>query len=166
MYRILLSCFNLFLFQDLAARNVLVDDRLTCKIADFGLSRGVDMFDTQEYTTQGGKIPIRWTAPEAISHHKYTAASDVWSFGIVMWEICSFGERPYWDWTNHKVIQEIQNGFRLPVPMHCPTFLHNIMMECWQPERHQRPPFDQLVQRLAHIIRNMEGNQIEYVLLS
>jgi len=83
----------------LAARNVLVDDRLTCKIADFGLSRGLrpsnnssgsgsPPFIEQEYTTQqGGKIPIRWTAPEAIMQHKYTTASDVWSFGVVMWEV-------------------------------------------------------------------------------
>jgi len=82
------------LFKDLAARNVLVDDRLTCKIADFGLSRGLRQCSgsmEQEYTTQqGGKIPIRWTAPEAILHHKYTAASDVWSFGVVMWEVRTF----------------------------------------------------------------------------
>lgn len=74
--------------KDLAARNVLVDDRLTCKIADFGLSRWLSGgYGEQEYTTKnGGKIPIRWTAPEAINFYKYTAASDVWSFGVVVWE--------------------------------------------------------------------------------
>lgn len=66
---------------------------------------------------QGGKIPVRWTSPEAISYRKFTTASDVWSFGVVMWEVLSFGERPYWDWTNQEVIQAIDEGFRLPPPM-------------------------------------------------
>ncbi|CAD5215173.1 unnamed protein product [Bursaphelenchus xylophilus] len=145
-----------YVHRDLAARNVLVDDRLTCKIADFGLSRGVGASSEQEYTTQGGKIPIRWTAPEAISHNKYTAASDVWSFGVVMWEVCSFGERPYWDWTNHKVIQEVQGGFRLPRPMDCPVSLHEVMLECWQQERHKRPSFEQLVQRLSALLHQAQ----------
>ncbi|KAK6059966.1 hypothetical protein COOONC_02381 [Cooperia oncophora] len=91
-----------------------VHRRLTCKIADFGLSRGVDDSAEQEYTTNGGKIPVRWTSPEAITHRKFTAASDVWSFGVLVWEVCSFGERPYWDWTNQKVISEIMLGYRLP----------------------------------------------------
>lgn len=82
----------------MAARNVLVDDRLTCKIADFGLSRWLtEGINEHEYVTKNcGKIPIRWTAPEAINFHRYTTASDVWSYGIVIWEVCSFGERPYW----------------------------------------------------------------------
>lgn len=67
-----------YVHRDLAARNILVDDRLTCKISDFGLSRGVSSSNDHEYTTQGGKIPIRWTSPEAISHRKYTESSDVW----------------------------------------------------------------------------------------
>lgn len=61
-----------------------------------------------------------------------------------MWEVCSFGERPYWDWTNHKVIHEIQSGFRLPCPMGTPARLYEMMLECWQEERHQRPNFTQL----------------------
>ncbi|EJW71776.1 serine/threonine protein kinase [Wuchereria bancrofti] len=76
-----------FVHRDLAARNVLVDSNLLCKIADFGLSRGVEGSVEQEYTTNGGKIPVRWTAPEAITHRKFTAASDVWSFGVVIWEV-------------------------------------------------------------------------------
>uniref|UniRef100_A0A915D610 receptor protein-tyrosine kinase n=1 Tax=Ditylenchus dipsaci TaxID=166011 RepID=A0A915D610_9BILA len=132
-----------YVHRDLAARNVLVDDLLTCKIADFGLSRWLtEGSGEQEYTTQnGGKIPIRWTAPEAINYLKYTAQSDVWSYGVVMWEVFSFGERPYWDWTNHKVIREIENGFRLPCPMDAPQQLYNVMLACWQVDRHERPTF-------------------------
>ncbi|KAI1720304.1 protein tyrosine kinase domain-containing protein [Ditylenchus destructor] len=147
-----------YVHRDLAARNVLVDDRLTCKIADFGLSRGLrNNSGEQEYTTQtGGKIPIRWTAPEAINYHKYTTQSDVWSFGVVMWEVCSFGERPYWDWSNHKVMQEVQSGFRLPCPMDSPPQLYSIMLACWQADRHQRPTFAMLLSQLQNFLSEME----------
>ena len=66
---------------------------------------------------KGGKIPVRWTAPEAIAFRKFTSASDVWSYGVVMWEIISYGERPYWNWSNQYVIQAVERGFRLPPPM-------------------------------------------------
>uniref|UniRef100_A0A914DTB2 receptor protein-tyrosine kinase n=1 Tax=Acrobeloides nanus TaxID=290746 RepID=A0A914DTB2_9BILA len=147
-----------YVHRDLAARNVLVDDRLTCKIADFGLSRGLRGAAATEkvYTTNGGKIPIRWTAPEAIHHHKYTTASDVWSFGIVMWEVCSFGERPYWDWTNQKVITEVDQGYRLPCPMDAPPILHNMMQHCWQWDRHKRPKFAEILTRLTAFANELE----------
>lgn len=140
-----------FVHRDLAARNVLVGECLTCKISDFGLSRGVEKCVDQEYTTNGGKIPVRWTAPEAITHRKFTAASDVWSFGVVMWEVCSFGERPYWEWTNQKVISEIMAGYRLPAPMETPVALHRIMLRCWHLERHDRPTFAQLQATLERL---------------
>ncbi|CAD5215169.1 unnamed protein product [Bursaphelenchus xylophilus] len=148
-----------FVHRDLAARNVLVDDRLTCKIADFGLSRKVRSKDDREYTTTGGKIPVRWTAPECIAHHKFTSASDVWSYGIVMWEICSFGERPYWDWSNSRVIEEVKNGFRLPKPMDAPDRLFDIMGKCWQHQRHERPSFTDLVTELNSFIQEIQEYQ-------
>ena len=106
-----------FVHRDLAARNVLVNSQLVCKIADFGLSReisseGSNAIDGGAYTTRGGKIPVRWTAPEAIAFRKFTSASDVWSFGIVMWEVMSYGERPYWTWSNQDVIKAIEKGYR------------------------------------------------------
>ncbi|PIO56939.1 protein tyrosine kinase, partial [Teladorsagia circumcincta] len=143
-----------YVHRDLAARNVLVDSELTCKIADFGLSRGVDDSAEQEYTTNGGKIPVRWTSPEAITHRKFTAASDVWSFGVLVWEVCSFGERPYWDWTNQKVISEIMLGYRLPAPMDCPVALHRLMLWCWRLDRHERPTFAQILAILEKYARN------------
>lgn len=66
---------------------------------------------------QGGKIPVRWTSPEAIAYRKFTSASDVWSFGVVMWEVMSYGERPYWNWSNQDVIKAVEKGYRLPPPM-------------------------------------------------
>ncbi|TNN83959.1 Ephrin type-A receptor 2 [Liparis tanakae] len=92
-----------YVHRDLAARNVLVNSCLECKVSDFGLSRVLEDDAEGTYTTRGGKIPIRWTAPEAIAYRKFTSASDVWSFGIVMWEVMAFGERPYWDMSNHEV---------------------------------------------------------------
>ena len=78
----------LSLHQDLAARNILVNESLVCKVADFGLSREIESDDTSgAYTTKGGKIPVRWTAPEAIAYRKFTSSADVWSYGVVMWEV-------------------------------------------------------------------------------
>ncbi|XP_066493543.1 ephrin type-B receptor 2 [Tiliqua scincoides] len=125
--------------------------------------------------SQGGKIPIRWTAPEAIQYRKFTSASDVWSYGIVMWEVMSYGERPYWDMTNQdhnsmhdytegslievsgtgsQVINAIEQDYRLPPPMDCPSALHQLMLDCWQKDRNHRPKFGQIVNTLDKMIRN------------
>uniref|UniRef100_A0A8C3A2I2 Ephrin type-B receptor 3 n=1 Tax=Cyclopterus lumpus TaxID=8103 RepID=A0A8C3A2I2_CYCLU len=103
---------------------------------------------------QGGKIPIRWTAPEAIAYRKFTSASDVWSYGIVMWEVMSYGERPYWDMSNQDVINAVEQDYRLPPPMDCPTALHQLMLDCWVKERNLRPKFTQIVATLDKLIRN------------
>uniref|UniRef100_H3B0W6 receptor protein-tyrosine kinase n=1 Tax=Latimeria chalumnae TaxID=7897 RepID=H3B0W6_LATCH len=102
----------------------------------------------------GGKIPIRWTAPEAIAYRKFTSASDVWSYGIVMWEVVSFGERPYWEMSNQDVIKAIDEGYRLPAPMDCPLVLHQLMLDCWEKARSDRPKFGQIVNILDKLIRN------------
>uniref|UniRef100_A0A8C9F747 receptor protein-tyrosine kinase n=1 Tax=Pavo cristatus TaxID=9049 RepID=A0A8C9F747_PAVCR len=92
-----------YVHRDLAARNILVNSNLVCKVSDFGLSRILEDDPDAAYTTTGGKIPIRWTAPEAIAYRKFSSASDVWSYGIVMWEVLAYGERPYWNMTNRDV---------------------------------------------------------------
>ena len=102
----------------MAALNILIDTQLVCKVADFGLSREIHNDDNSgAYTTKGGKIPVRWTSPEAIAFRKFTSSADVWSFGVVMWEVMSYGERPYWNWSNQGVIKAVDNGFRLTPPM-------------------------------------------------
>ncbi|KAJ8008948.1 hypothetical protein DPEC_G00083710 [Dallia pectoralis] len=143
-----------YVHRDLAARNVLVNSNLVCKVSDFGLSRVIDDDPEAVYTTTGGKIPVRWTAMEAIQYRKFTSASDVWSYGIVMWEVMSYGERPYWDMSNQDVIKAIEEGYRLPAPMDCPPGLHQLMLDCWQKERADRPKFDQIVGILDKMIRN------------
>ncbi|PRD35567.1 UNVERIFIED_CONTAM: Ephrin type-B receptor 2 [Trichonephila clavipes] len=105
----------------------------------------------------GGKIPVRWTAPEAIAYRKFTSASDVWSFGIVFWEVMSYGERPYWNWSNQDVIKSIEKGYRLPAPMDCPEALHQLMLDCWQKERAHRPTFAVIVKTLDKLMRCPES---------
>ncbi|XP_018612810.2 ephrin type-B receptor 3-like isoform X2 [Scleropages formosus] len=145
-----------YVHRDLAARNILVNSNLVCKVSDFGLSRFLedDPTDPTYTSSLGGKIPIRWTAPEAIAYRKFTSASDVWSYGIVMWEVMSYGERPYWDMSNQDVINAVEQDYRLPPPMDCPTALHQLMLDCWVKERNLRPKFSQIVNTLDKLIRN------------
>ncbi|XP_034741236.1 ephrin type-A receptor 6 [Etheostoma cragini] len=143
-----------YVHRDLAARNILVNSNLVCKVSDFGLSRVLEDDPEAAYTTTGGKIPIRWTAPEAISYRKFSSASDAWSYGIVMWEVMSYGERPYWEMSNQDVILSIEEGYRLPAPMGCPVALHQLMLHCWQKERSHRPKFTDVVTFLDKLIRN------------
>ncbi|XP_059400118.1 ephrin type-B receptor 3-like isoform X6 [Carassius carassius] len=145
-----------YVHRDLAARNILVNSNLVSKVSDFGLSRFLedDPTDPTYTSSLGGKIPIRWTAPEAIAYRKFTSASDVWSYGIVMWEVMSYGERPYWDMSNQDVINAVEQDYRLPPPMDCPTALHQLMLDCWVKERNLRPKFSQIVNTLDKLIRN------------
>ncbi|XP_065679663.1 ephrin type-A receptor 5 isoform X2 [Hydra vulgaris] len=139
-----------YIHRDLAARNILVDKHNTCKISDFGMSR---VLTNDIYDTRGGKIPIRWTAPEAIQFKKFTTASDVWSFGILLWEIMSYGERPYWDWSNFEVMDRITSGYRLPPPMHCPKAIHDLMLICWDKDRVKRPKFSTIYNQIEELIK-------------
>ncbi|XP_075062264.1 ephrin type-B receptor 4 [Mixophyes fleayi] len=145
-----------YVHRDLAARNILVNSNLVCKVSDFGLSRFLQEGSTDPTYTSclGGKIPIRWTAPEAIAFRKFTSASDVWGYGIVMWEVMSFGERPYWDMSNQDVINAIEQDYRLPAPPDCPSALHQLMLDCWQRDRASRPRFTEIVSALDKLIRN------------
>uniref|UniRef100_H3CQV0 Ephrin type-B receptor 3 n=1 Tax=Tetraodon nigroviridis TaxID=99883 RepID=H3CQV0_TETNG len=145
-----------YVHRDLAARNILVNSNLVCKVSDFGLSRFLDdtSADPTYTSSQGGKIPIRWTAPEAIAFRKFTTASDVWSYGIVMWEVVSYGERPYWDMSNQDVMTAVEQDYRLPPPMDCPMVLHQLMLECWMKERNLRPKFSRIVGTLDKLLRN------------
>ncbi|XP_028394189.1 ephrin type-B receptor 1-B-like [Dendronephthya gigantea] len=143
-----------YVHRDLAARNVLVNENLVCKVADFGLTRELEESCQGEYVTQGGKIAIRWTAPEAYKHRRFTTASDVWSYGIVLWEIMTYADRPYGDWDNYMVMHQVTANYRLFPPMNCPKIVHQLMMECWNADRSQRPSFTDIVEMLERWIRN------------
>uniref|UniRef100_A0A6I8PXX3 Tyrosine-protein kinase n=1 Tax=Xenopus tropicalis TaxID=8364 RepID=A0A6I8PXX3_XENTR len=133
----------------LAARNVLVGEELLCKIADFGLARILknDFYLIDEVTT----VPVRWTAPEVLTRYRYTAKSDVWSFGIVMYEVFMLGRTPYLGMNNQEVKDKVTSGYRLPKPDDCSPDIYNLMLECWQKNPNRRPSFFELVEKLTAI---------------
>ncbi|XP_055075919.2 ephrin type-A receptor 7 isoform X1 [Misgurnus anguillicaudatus] len=145
-----------FIHRRLAAHKVLVNGNLVCKVSGFRPLQD-DKIEAVYSTLHGGKSLVLWTAPEAIQYHRYSSASDVWSFGIVMWEVMSFGERPYWDMGNQDVIKAIEDGFRLPAPVNCPPSLHQLMLDCWQKERTERPTFTQIHSALSKTIRSPDN---------
>ncbi|XP_063157031.1 tyrosine-protein kinase Blk [Candoia aspera] len=127
--------------RDLRAANILVSESLCCKIADFGLARIIE----NEYLAQeGAKFPIKWTAPEAINYGLFTIKSDVWSFGILLTEIITYGQIPYPAMVNHDVIRHLEQGYRMPRPESCPSELYAIMLKCWQNNPEERPTFEYL----------------------
>ncbi|KAL5475523.1 hypothetical protein EMCRGX_G025350 [Ephydatia muelleri] len=128
-----------FVHRDLAARNVLVTKDCICKIADFGMSR--DLAEGQYYVSHGGLVPVKWTAPEAVCFMKYSTASDVWSYGCLLYEIWSIGVKPLEGLTNEEALQKVNTGYRLPPPPGCPLLLYQIMIKCWNPDAHLRPTF-------------------------
>lgn len=142
-----------YVHRDLAARNILVSEDYVCKVSDFGLSRNLENDPHATYTTQGGKIPIRWTAPECFRFRRFTSASDVWSYGIVMWEVMSYAEKPYWEMTNEHVTESIEDGFRLPAPQDCPQVLHRLMLDCWSYDATARPTFREIFIRMKRFVQ-------------
>ena len=131
-----------YIHRDLAARNILVGDHLICKVADFGLARVIDEDIYEAHT--GAKFPIKWTAPEAAMYNRFTIKADVWSFGIVLYEIVTYGRFPYPGMTNAQTLEAIQQGYRMPAPQNCPDKLYNIMLDCWREEPETRPTFETL----------------------
>uniref|UniRef100_A0A669F1Y8 Tyrosine-protein kinase n=1 Tax=Oreochromis niloticus TaxID=8128 RepID=A0A669F1Y8_ORENI len=129
--------------RDLAARNCLVAEGNVVKISDFGMSR---QEDDGVYSAEGGlrQIPVKWTAPEALNYGRYTTESDVWSFGILLWETFSMGMTPYTSMTNQQTREEVEKGYRMPAPHGCPIEISRIMNSCWQYDPRNRPSFKKL----------------------
>uniref|UniRef100_A0A1L8DLX7 Tyrosine-protein kinase n=1 Tax=Nyssomyia neivai TaxID=330878 RepID=A0A1L8DLX7_9DIPT len=127
--------------RDLAARNCLIGYENTVKISDFGMSR-----EEEEYIVSDGmkQIPIKWTAPEALNFGKYTSLCDVWSYGILMWEIFSKGDTPYSGMSNARARERIDAGYRMPAPEQTPPDMYRLMLRCWSYEPEARPHFDEI----------------------
>lgn len=129
--------------RDLAARNILLQAKNKAKISDFGLSRAVGSNDYYKATT-GGRWPIKWYAPECVNYGQFSHASDVWSFGVTLWEMFTYGEPPYGDMKGIEVIKFIEDGKRLALPPGCPNVVYEQMLKCWNSEAKLRPTFNQL----------------------
>ncbi|CAK9831600.1 Tyrosine kinase receptor Cad96Ca [Anthophora retusa] len=149
--------------RDLAARNVLVDHNKLCKIADFGMSRFANA-DGEVIETRHGRnaLPIRWMAPESLLYSLFTTKTDVWSFGILMWEIVTLGSTPYPDMTAREVMRNVQNGYRLERPSHCRSELFRVISRCWHADPDRRPEFQTLRRDLAQLLEdNMNGHYVD-----
>ncbi|KAM8854134.1 tyrosine-protein kinase Fer isoform X2 [Synchiropus splendidus] len=135
--------------RDLAARNCLVADSNVLKISDFGMSR---QEDDGVYSSSGLKqIPIKWTAPEALNYGRYSSESDVWSYGILLWETFSLGVCPYPGMTNQQAREQVEKGYRMSCPQRCPEDVYKVMQHCWQYNPEDRPKFSELQRELATI---------------
>ncbi|KAG5850258.1 tyrosine-protein kinase Lyn-like isoform X1 [Anguilla rostrata] len=144
-----------YIHRDLRAANVLVSESLLCKIADFGLARVIE--DDQYTAREGAKFPIKWTAPEAINYGSFTIKSDMWSFGILLYEMVTYGKIPYPGMSNADVMTAIQRGYRMSCPENCPKELYEIMTVCWKDKPEDRPTFDYMQSVLDDFYTATEG---------
>ncbi|XP_054631731.1 hepatocyte growth factor receptor isoform X2 [Dunckerocampus dactyliophorus] len=154
-----------FVHRDLAARNCMLDESYTVKVADFGLAR--DVYDKEYYSVHnksGVKLPVKWMALESLQTHKFTTKSDVWSFGVLLWELMTRGAPPYSDVNSFDITVFLLQGRRLLQPEFCPDTLYTVMVECWHPKPERRPSFAELVSRIAAIFSSFSGEH--YVLLN
>ncbi|XP_026674758.1 tyrosine-protein kinase transmembrane receptor Ror-like [Ceratina calcarata] len=136
-----------FVHRDLACRNCLVGFDLVVKIADFGMSR--DVYTCDYYKIGGSRLlPVRWMSPESVMYGRFTLESDVWSFGVVLWEVYSFGKQPYYGHNNEEVVKLIFQGIMLIPPEECPPFVCQLMRECWKTDPKDRIKFPEILESL------------------
>ncbi|KAL2089826.1 hypothetical protein ACEWY4_014514 [Coilia grayii] len=128
--------------RDLAARNVLVSEDTVAKVSDFGLTKGDSKGLDQ------AKLPVKWTAPEVLRKEKFSPRSDVWSYGIFLWETFSFGRQPYPKMSLKEVREQVVQGYRMEAPEECPPALYQLMRSCWQDEPGKRPSFHKIRDRV------------------
>ncbi|XP_019864822.1 tyrosine-protein kinase Abl isoform X2 [Aethina tumida] len=138
-----------FIHRDLAARNCLVGENHLVKVADFGLAR---LMRDDTYTAHAGaKFPIKWTAPEGLAYNKFSTKSDVWAFGILLWEIATYGMSPYPGVDLTDVYHMLEKGYRMECPPGCPPKIYDLMRQCWQWHANDRPTFKEI----HHSLENM-----------
>ncbi|XP_078465914.1 hepatocyte growth factor receptor-like isoform X2 [Lampetra planeri] len=148
-----------FVHRDLAARNCMLDETFTVKVADFGLAR--DVVDKEYYSVtahRGAKLPVKWMAPESLQTQKFTTKSDVWSFGVLVWELLTRGAFPYSDVDPYDLTPYLLRGRRLLQPEYCPDDLYQLMLECWSHKPEMRPTFTSLISELTSTLDALEGD--------
>eukprot|EP00117_Sycon_ciliatum_P034431 scpid28750/ scgid26277/ Tyrosine-protein kinase HTK16 len=134
-----------FVHRDLAARNILLSSKTQCKISDFGLSRAVGTNSDYYRASQGGRWPVKWYAPESVNYGTFSHSSDVWSYGITLWEMFSLGAQPYGEMSGAQVMHMLEElGQRLDKPRYCPDHTYGLMRKCWSLDPNDRPTFEQL----------------------
>uniref|UniRef100_A0A8C3RMX1 Macrophage stimulating 1 receptor n=2 Tax=Chelydra serpentina TaxID=8475 RepID=A0A8C3RMX1_CHESE len=147
-----------FVHRDLAARNCMLDETFTVKVADFGLAR--DIFDREYYSIQHhrqAKLPVKWMALESLQIQKFTTKSDVWSFGVLLWELLTRGAPPYPEVDPYDITHYLLSGRRLPQPEYCPDSLYEVMLSCWAPSPEERPSFSALIGEVESIMASLKG---------
>ncbi|ESN90458.1 hypothetical protein HELRODRAFT_166124 [Helobdella robusta] len=139
-----------FIHRDLAARNCLVGENHQVKVADFGLAR---LMKDDTYTAHAGaKFPIKWTAPEGLAYNRFSTKSDVWAFGVLLWELATRGQSPYPGVDLTDVYHLLENGYRMEKPDECPSAVYRLMNKCWKWEPHDRPSFKQIHDLLDNVL--------------
>uniref|UniRef100_A0A671VAW4 non-specific protein-tyrosine kinase n=1 Tax=Sparus aurata TaxID=8175 RepID=A0A671VAW4_SPAAU len=145
--------------RDIAVRNVLVASPDCVKLGDFGLSRYIE--DEEYYKASVTRLPIKWMAPESINFRRFTSASDVWMFAVCMWEIMSCGQQPFFWLENRDVINQLEQGIRLPKPDNCPPALYSLMTRCWSYDPRERPNFTELVVKISDVHKMEKEQEVE-----
>nr|XP_018668848.1 tyrosine-protein kinase ABL1-like [Ciona intestinalis]XP_018668849.1 tyrosine-protein kinase ABL1-like [Ciona intestinalis] len=149
-----------YIHRDLAARNCLVEDNNLVKVADFGLSRLMATGD--DYTARAGaKFPIKWTAPESLAYNRFSTKSDVWSFGILLWEIATYGMSPYPGVDLSMVYEKLEKGYRMDSPSGCPSSVYALMLDCWSWDANDRPTFADIRCRLDGMFNESHPDVVE-----
>ncbi|KAM3861603.1 protein tyrosine kinase 2 beta, b [Diretmus argenteus] len=145
--------------RDIAVRNVLVASPDCVKLGDFGLSRYIE--DEEYYKASVTRLPIKWMAPESINFRRFTSASDVWMFAVCVWEILSRGQQPFFWLENRDVINQLEQGIRLPKPEECPPALYSLMTRCWSYDPRERPTFTELVIKISDVHKMEKEQEVE-----
>ncbi|KAM9704204.1 protein tyrosine kinase 2 beta, b isoform 1-T2 [Menidia menidia] len=145
--------------RDIAVRNVLVASPDCVKLGDFGLSRYIE--DEEYYKASVTRLPIKWMAPESINFRRFTSASDVWMFAVCVWEILSRGQQPFFWLENRDVINQLEQGIRLPKPDDCPPALYSLMTRCWSYDHRERPSFTELVLKISDVLKMEKELDVE-----
>ncbi|XP_046877361.1 protein tyrosine kinase 2 beta, b [Hypomesus transpacificus] len=145
--------------RDIAVRNILVAAPDCVKLGDFGLSRYIEQ--EEYYKASVTRLPIKWMAPESINFRRFTSASDVWMFAVCLWEIISRGKQPFFWLENRDVINQLEQGIRLPKPEECPPALYSLMTRCWSYDPQERPTFTELVVKISDVHKMEKEEEVE-----